>query len=196
MTYAEVIKKWTKIADFTPFYTRPRPHRCLIHRDRTCEQCHLCVEHWLWSLEQTYAYRLASIQFECRDPADAQGDVSPSLIERYRPVYSPPELPIPGDAELIYRLRPELKADQDDAMSQELAGGSGDPFTFVPAEDRTPNARLLLHGRIAPTGTHGGASPAEMGGGRGQPPTFPPGPRNKQPSESSDSESDEEFVPK
>ena len=53
LTYAEVIKKLTKIAEFKPFYTRPRPLRCLIHLDVTCEQCYLCVERWFWSLEQT-----------------------------------------------------------------------------------------------------------------------------------------------
>ena len=115
----------------------------------------------------------------------------------YRREHNPLELPIHGDAGLIYKLRPELKANQDAVMSQELAGGSGEPFTFVRAEGhRTPNARLPLHGRIAPTGIHGGASPAEMGEGRGQPPTPLPDPRNKQPSESSDSESNEEGVPK
>ena len=46
LTYAGVIKKWTKIAESKPFYTRPRPLRCLIHPDATCEQCHLCVERW------------------------------------------------------------------------------------------------------------------------------------------------------
>ena len=82
-------------------------------------------------------------------------------------------------------------------MSQEVAGGPGELFKFEPAEGpRTPGARLLLHGRIAPTGIHGGASPAELGEGRGQPPTPPPDPRKEQPSESSDSESDEEGVPK
>ena len=59
-----------------------------------------------------------------------------------------------------------------------------------------PGARLLLHGRIVPTRTQGGASPAEMGEGRDRPPVPPPDPRNKQPSESSDGESDGEDVPK
>lgn len=63
LTYTEVIKKWIKIADFVPLYTRPRPFRCLIHPVEPCKQCHLCLESLSWSLEQTYAHRLGSIQF-------------------------------------------------------------------------------------------------------------------------------------
>ena len=64
LTYAEVIKKSTKVAGFVPVYTRPRPDPCLIHLDNVCQQRHQCVEYQLWSLEQSYAHRVASIQFE------------------------------------------------------------------------------------------------------------------------------------
>ena len=80
LTYAEVIKRYPNVEDFAPIYTRPRPSRCLIHTSNACKQCHLCIEFASWELEQDYACRLAGIQFEGRDPADAEGDFVPSGV--------------------------------------------------------------------------------------------------------------------
>lgn len=106
LSYAEIIKKSMNADKFEPIFFRPRPYPCLVHLDNSCHQCHLCIERQLWSLEHNYALRLASIQVEGRDPADATGDVMPSLVARYRPQHAPVELKAPHGAELLYELRP------------------------------------------------------------------------------------------
>ena len=163
--YAEVIKKCSNVGDFAPVYTRPRPSRCLIHTSNACKQYHLCLEYASWELEQDYAYRLASIQFEGRDPVDIDGDVVPSSVARYRPAYNPVESAVPRDAALIYQLKPCLLNAQRAAS---LQGADEEPkatFSFVPADSKTPNARVLLTGNLRPTGSHAGQSPEETGEG-------------------------------
>ena len=166
LTYAEVVKKWSSVDDFVPFYTRPRPSRCLIHPSEACKQCHLCLESAPWSLEQDYAQRLASIQFEGRDPVDADGDVVLSSVERYRPSNDPDEMYVPRDAALIYELRPCLLDVLRAAPEQGTGGEPGAPFSFVPAGPKIPNARVLLVGNVKSSGSHAGPSPAETGEGR------------------------------
>ena len=196
LSYAEVIKKSTDVDRFEPIFTRPRPYPCLIHLDSVCQQCHLCIEYQLWSLEQKYAQRVPSIQFEGCGPADANGDVRPSLVAKYRPEHAPVEMKAPRDAELLYELRPQLKVEVDSATRQRSASASGSSVTFVPAEGTQRGAMLLLRGAIVRTGIHGGASAAEMGEGRLQPPLPPPDPRAKRLSVSPDDmKSDEEGVP-
>ena len=170
-----------------PFYTRPRPSRCLIHPSEACRQCHLCLESASWSLEHYYAHRLASIQFEGHDPVDADGDVVPSSVERYRPTNDPDEMDDPRDAALIYELRPCLVDILRAAPEQGTGGEPGAPFSFVPAGPKTPNARVLLVGNVKSTGPHAGPSPAETGEGRIlDPPVL----------EMSSDESEDEGVPK
>ena len=105
---------------------------------------------------------------------------------------------MPRDAELLYKLRPLLKADFDSATRQRSAGASGSSVTFVPAEGgNVQGAMLFLRGTIVRTGTHGGASAAEMGEGRLQFPVRPPDPGAKRLSVSPDDvKPDEEGVPK
>ena len=44
-------------------------------------------------------------------------------------------------------------------------------FSFVPADSKIPNARVLLVGSLKSTGSHAGPSPAETGEGRKSDPT-------------------------
>ena len=172
---------------FVPVYTRPRLSRCLVHTPNACNQCHLCLEYASWYLEQDYAYRLASIQFEGRGPVDIDGDAVPSSVERYRPAYNPVESGVPRDAALIYELRPCL-LNSHRAVSEQGAGEEPRAtFSFVPADSKTPNARVLLTGNLKSTGSHAGPSPKETGEGRKSDPAVP---------EVSSDESEEEEVPK
>ena len=181
LSYAEVIKKSMNVDKSEPIFTRPRPHSCLIHLGNSCHQCHLCIERQLWSLEQNYALRLASIQFEGSDPADENGDVMLSLVAMYRPQHAPVETKAPRDAELLYELRPELKAKFDSATGVRSAGAPGSSFTFARADERQEGAMFFTCGAIGKTGTHGGASAVEKGEGRRlQPPVPPTGPREEE----------------
>lgn len=119
-----------------------------------------------WSLEQDYAQRLATIQFEGFDLVNAEGDVLPSSVERYRPTVDPDEMAVPRDAALICSLRPSLRENFEAEARQGTSGESDGAFNYEPASSQTPNARVLLIGRVAPTVPHAGVSPAEAGEGR------------------------------
>ena len=154
-----------------------------------------CVKRGFGAPQQNYACRVASIQFEECDPANKDGDVPLSLAKKFRTSYEPIDLPLPRDAALIYELRLGLLSDL--AAATNVTGGSGEPLIFERVKDaHAADARLLLSGRIATTGTEGGASPAEMGKGRNRPPTLLADPRNELSSESSDGESEGEYFPK
>ena len=181
LSYAEITKKSMNVDKSEPIFTRPRPHHCLIHLDNSCHQCHFCIERQLWSLEQNCALRLASIQFEGSGPADENGGVMPSFVAKYRPQHAHVEMTAPRDAELLYELRPELKAEVDSATGERSAGAPGSSFTFVRADERQEGAMFFMCGAIGKTGTHGGASAAEKGEGRRlQPPVPPTDPREEE----------------
>ena len=166
---------------FEPIVTLPRPHPCLVHLDNSCHQCHLCIERQLWSLEQNYALRFAPIQFEGRDPADATGDVMPSLVAKHRPQRAPVEMKAPRDAKLLYGLRLELQAEFDSATRESSAGAPESSFTFARADEQQEGAMLFMCGSIGKNGIHGGAGAAEKGEGRRlQPPNPPTDPRDEE----------------
>ena len=133
------------------------------------------------------AYRLTSIQFEGRDPVDIDGDVVPSTVARYRPACNPVESAVPRDAALIYQLRPCLLSAQRAASQQGAGEEPRAAFSCVPADSKTPNARVLLTGNLKPTGSHAGPGPEETGEGRRSDPNA---------LEVSSDESEEEEVPK
>ena len=136
------------------------------HPVEPCKQCHLCLRGLSWSFAQTYAQRLASIQFEGYDPIDADGDIDPSDVGRYCSTDAPDEMDIPRDAALICTLRPCLKDSPEAVSEQEMSGGSGASFNFVRAEPKIPNAKVLLVGNVSATSSHAGPRAVEAGEGR------------------------------
>ena len=108
-------------------------------------------------------------------------------VSRYRPAHDPDELGVPRDAALIYELRPCLLNAQRAAPEQGTGEEPSATFSFVPADSKTPNARVLPTGNLKSTGSHAGPSPAETGEGRKPDPTV---------LEVSSDESEDEGVPK
>ena len=172
LTYAEIIKKSTNVDKFEPILTRPRPHPCLIHLDTVVISvtCVLSVSFGL--LWRTTPYDLPQYSSKEAIPP-MSGDIMPSFVARYRPQHAPPELKAPRDAELLYELGPELKAEFDSAAVGRSTGASGSSVTVVRADERQEGAMLFTCGYIVKAGTQGSASAAEGGEGRRLQPPVP-----------------------
>ena len=72
-------------------------------------------------------------------------------------------------------------AEFDSAIEGRSTGAPGSSVTFVRADERQEGVMLFTCGAIVKTGTQGGASAAERGGGRRlQPPVPPTDPREEE----------------